>query len=71
MRKLDEELSRHGKVREFYSYPGAGHAFMNRRAETYRADADAASWPRTIEFLNRCLGKPLPKNEAAEASRQV
>jgi carboxymethylenebutenolidase len=71
MRKLDEELDRHAKVHEFHSYPGAGHAFMNRRAETYRPDADAASWPRTIQFLNRCLRVPLPETAAAEASRPL
>src|SRR5438876_664519 len=51
MRKLDAELTKHGKVHEFYSYPGAGHAFMNRRGERYRADADGDSWPKTLAFF--------------------
>jgi carboxymethylenebutenolidase len=55
MRKLDAELAKHGKVHEFYSYPGAGHAFMNRRGERYRADADHDSWPKTLAFFAKHL----------------
>lgn len=62
MRRLDAGLTRLGKRHEFHSYPGAGHAFMNRRAETYRAHADTASWPRTTAFLEEHLA---PKADAA------
>ena len=55
MRKLDDELTKHGKVHEFHSYPGAGHAFMNRRGERYRADADRDSWPKTLAFFAKHL----------------
>jgi carboxymethylenebutenolidase len=55
MRKLDAELTRHGKVHEFHAYPGAGHAFMNRRGERYRADADRDSWPKTLAFFAKHL----------------
>ena len=55
MRKLDAELTRLGKVHEFHSYPGAGHAFMNRRGERYRADADRDSWPKTLAFFAKHL----------------
>jgi carboxymethylenebutenolidase len=51
MRKLDAELTKYGKVHEFHAYPGAGHAFMNRRGERYRADADRDSWPKTLAFF--------------------
>jgi carboxymethylenebutenolidase len=57
MRKLDVELTKHGKVHEFYSYPGVGHAFMNRRGERYRADADRDSWPKTLAFFAKHLAK--------------
>jgi carboxymethylenebutenolidase len=54
--KLDAELTRLGKVHEFFTYPGAGHAFMNfMNPERYREAASAASWPRTLEFLARQL----------------
>jgi carboxymethylenebutenolidase len=56
MRQLDAELTRLGKAHEFHSYPGAGHAFMNRRGERYRADADQDSWPKTLAFFAKHLG---------------
>jgi carboxymethylenebutenolidase len=55
MRKLDAELTRLGKLHEFHSYPGAEHAFMNRRGERYRADADRDSWPKTLAFFAKHL----------------
>jgi carboxymethylenebutenolidase len=56
MRQLDDELSRRNKHHEFYTYAGAGHAFMNFLSpERYRKDAAAASWARTLEFFDRCL----------------
>ena len=57
MRQLDAELTRLGKLHEFHSYPGAGHAFMNRRGERYRADADSDSWPKTLAFFAKHLTK--------------
>jgi carboxymethylenebutenolidase len=65
MRKLDAELIKHGKVHEFHSYAGAGHGFMNTRQAGYRAHADQASWPRTLDFLGRYLAKPVAKVAAA------
>ena len=56
LQQFDAELSRLGKPHEFYSYSGAGHAFMNfTSAERYRDSADQASWPRTLEFFARHL----------------
>jgi len=54
--KLDAELAKFNKPHEFYSYANAGHAFMDSTKESYRREADEASWPRTIEFLSRHLG---------------
>jgi len=53
--KLDAELTKHDKTHEFYSYAGAGHAFMDFNAASYRPDADKTSWPRTMDFLKRYL----------------
>jgi len=53
--KLDAELSKHGKPHEFYSYPEAGHAFMDNTKPSYRPAAEAAAWPRTIDFLRHHL----------------
>lgn len=56
MRKIDAELTRHGKLHEFHVYENAGHAFMNfTNAERYREAATNKSWPRTLEFLARHL----------------
>jgi carboxymethylenebutenolidase len=56
MQKLDGELTKLSKVHEFYSYDNAGHAFMDHTKESYRRHADEASWPRTLNFLQRHLG---------------
>ena len=53
--KLAVALARHGKSHEFHTYAGAGHAFMDNTKESFRADAEAAAWPRTLEFLRRHL----------------
>jgi carboxymethylenebutenolidase len=55
--KLDAELEKFNKPHEFYSYPNAGHAFMDSTKESYRREADEASWPRTLDFLRRHLGE--------------
>lgn len=57
MKKLDAELTRLGKPHEFYAYPGANHAFMNRRGARYHAEADRASWPKTLAFFEKHLGR--------------
>lgn len=55
MAKLDAELTRFDKPHEFFVYADAGHAFMDHTKESYRRHADEASWPRTLNFLNRHL----------------
>ncbi len=64
-RELDAELARWGKVHEFYSYAGAGHAFANLGSPKYRAHAAEASWPRTFNFFARYLGKQAAVTAAA------
>jgi len=54
--KLDAELTKHGKVHEFYAYPNAGHAFMDDTKESFRPDAALTAWPRALDFLRRGLG---------------
>ena len=56
MAKIDAEMTKWNKVHEFYSYAGAGHAFLDRTKESYRRQADESSWPRTLAFLQRHLG---------------
>ena len=52
MRKLDAELTRLGQPHQFYTYPGADHAFMDfAQPHRYHREAAEASWPRTLEFF--------------------
>ena len=51
MAKLDGELTRLDKPHTFYTYPGAGHAFMDHTDKRYHQPSAEASWPRTLEFL--------------------
>jgi carboxymethylenebutenolidase len=55
MQKLDAEMTRLGKVHEFYSYPNAAHAFANFGSPAYREPAATASWPRTFGFFRQQL----------------
>jgi len=55
VRKVDAELTKYNKTHQLHSYPGAGHAFMNFSAKSYRPDADQTSWPRTLEFIKQHL----------------
>ncbi|MFQ5936974.1 MAG: dienelactone hydrolase family protein [Acidiferrobacterales bacterium] len=56
MHKLDAELTRFDKSHEFYTYPNAGHGFMDfTNPERYREAAEKASWPRTLDFFARHL----------------
>jgi carboxymethylenebutenolidase len=55
MKTLDAELTRHNKPHQFYTYPNAGHAFMDFSGERYREAASEASWPRTLDFFEKHL----------------
>lgn len=53
--RIDAEMTRFGKAHEFQSYPGAGHAFMNERRPSYRPEAAADAWRRSLEWFDRYL----------------
>ena len=55
MRKLDAELTRHGKVHEFHSYSGAGHSFQWNGTENYRAEASKDSWEKLLAWFQKYL----------------
>ncbi len=52
---LDAELKRTGKVHEFYSYAGAGHAFLNHLRSSYRPEAAVDAWSKCEAALTRYL----------------
>jgi carboxymethylenebutenolidase len=53
-------LAARGDGSELFVYDGAPHAFMNDTRESYRPDAAALAWDRTVAFLTEKLGAPLP-----------
>jgi len=53
--KIDAELARLGKAHEFYSYDGAGHAFMSEGRPSYRPEAAADAWQKCIAWFRRYL----------------
>lgn len=55
MQKLDTELTRHNKPHEFYTYPNAGHAFMDFTGQRHREAVSTTSWPRTLDFFAQHL----------------
>jgi carboxymethylenebutenolidase len=65
MRKFDEELTRLGKEHEFYTYPGAGHAFANIGQAQYRKQAADAAWARTLKFFAQHLNSETAVKAAA------
>ncbi len=56
MRRFDAELTRLGKAHQFYTYPGADHAFMDFTGPRHNQEAADASWPRTLEFFAAHIG---------------
>ena len=59
MRTLDTELTRLRKPHQFFTYPGAAHAFMDPASPSYRKAASQAAWARTLDFFKVHL-KGLP-----------
>jgi carboxymethylenebutenolidase len=55
MRKIDAELTKHGKSHEFHLYQGAAHAFHNFTEDTYRERAARSSWESLLAFFNEHL----------------
>ena len=59
MGKLDTELTRLGKPHQFFTYPGADHAFMDHTGPRYHRDSAELSWPRTLQFFATHLKERL------------
>lgn len=56
MLALDTELNKHAVPHQFYTYPGANHAFMNpANPPRYQRAAAEMSWPRTLDFFGKHL----------------
>ena len=48
-------LTKAGKGVDIYSYPGAGHAFMNEARSSYHPDAARQAWARMLQFYQKYL----------------
>jgi carboxymethylenebutenolidase len=56
VKKLEQEIKRHGKKVEFHIYSNVGHAFFNdSREDVYNRDLAQKSWQRMLEFFRQNL----------------
>jgi len=53
--ELEAALTEHGKLFEFHSYEGAGHAFFAVNRPSYRVEAANDGWDRIWDFFGRYL----------------
>ncbi|HLX48595.1 MAG TPA: dienelactone hydrolase family protein [Streptosporangiaceae bacterium] len=53
--ELEKELTRLGKLHEFHSYEGAGHAFFAVDRPAYRPEAANDGWQRIWDWFGRYL----------------
>ena len=55
VQKIDAELTRHGKVHQFYPYPDTGHSFQWNGNPAYRANAARDSWEKLMDWFQKYL----------------
>ncbi|HXQ53899.1 MAG TPA: dienelactone hydrolase family protein [Stellaceae bacterium] len=66
-RKMAAALKETRHPVEFFTYPGADHAYHDDTHPAYHQEASKASWARTLEFFARHLaGVPVAKTAAAD-----
>jgi carboxymethylenebutenolidase len=53
--KIDAELARLGKVHQFQSYDGVGHAFMSEGRPGYVPETAANAWAKCVAWFGRYL----------------
>ena len=52
---IGAELQKHNKTYEFHSYPGAGHGFNCNARDSYRPEAAADAWSKTMAWFDKSL----------------
>ena len=55
VKAIDAELTRLDKEHEFHAYDGAGHGFMCEDRASWRAEAAADAWDKTLGFFAKHL----------------
>ena len=53
--QIDAELTKHGKVHEFHSYPGCGHGFHCNARSSYRPESARDAWAKTMAWFDQYL----------------
>jgi carboxymethylenebutenolidase len=53
--RMEEELTKHGKVFAFHSYEGAGHAFFSVDRPSYRVEAAKDGWKQIWAWFGQHL----------------
>ena len=53
--ELSQVLDSHGKVHEFHTYAGAGHAFFRVDGSSYRVEAATDGWAKIWDFFGKYL----------------
>ncbi len=53
--KIDSILTKHGKVHKLHNYSGAGHGFHCDTRDSFRPEAAADAWSKTIAWLDKYL----------------
>jgi carboxymethylenebutenolidase len=56
--KIEALLKRLGKTYEFHRYDGAGHAFFNWHAPSYRLQQAQDGWKKVLAFYGKYLAQP-------------
>jgi carboxymethylenebutenolidase len=56
--KTEEVLKKMGKPYEFHRYDGAGHAFFNWHAASYRQQQADDAWKKVFAFFDKHLSTP-------------
>ena len=55
VREVEAELTKLGKTHDFKIYPGAGHGFFCDQRPSYRKEAAADAWARTLQWFGKYL----------------
>tara|TARA_B100001964_G_scaffold222269_1_gene267033 strand:+ start:435 stop:1115 length:681 start_codon:yes stop_codon:yes gene_type:complete len=53
--KIEAALTKNGKVHKFHSYAGAGHGFHCETRDSFRPEAAASAWAKSIAWLDKYL----------------
>jgi carboxymethylenebutenolidase len=52
---FEKALGAAGRTAQIFTYPGAGHAFMNDERDSFHPDASRQAWARSMDFLQKQL----------------